>query len=150
MALVRWEPFRDLLAMQQQMNRLFEGYSGRFHGTEEEESLAAWAPPVDIYETKDQIVVKAEIPGVDKDKISVEVREGNLILKGEKKEEKEVKEEDYYRMERSWGAFSRTFSLPVEVDATKIKAKYHDGILEVTVPKTEKAKPKQIPVEAMH
>ena len=106
-----------------------------------------WSPSVDIYETDENIVLKAELPGVDKKDVSVEVKDSTLILKGERKREKEVKEENYHRVERSFGTFMRSFTLPVSVKQDQVKAKFKDGVLEVTLPKSEEAKPKQVKVE---
>lgn len=147
MALVRWDPFRDLLTLQQQMSRVFDDFSGRFRGETEGVAAGAWAPPVDIFETAEAIVLKAEVAGVEKEQITVEVHGGTLTLRGEKRDPRPVKEEDYHRMERSWGTFHRSFSLPTEVDASKIRAKYRDGVLEVTIPKSEAARPSKVRVE---
>jgi HSP20 family protein len=104
-------------------------------------------PPVDIYETEDSLVFKAELPGVTKEDITVEVKDNTMTLKGEKKFQKEVKEENYHRVERAYGNFQRAFTLPGMVDQEKVKAKFKDGILEIVLPKSEKAKPKQIKVD---
>lgn len=146
MALMRWDPFKELLTLQERMNRLFDEVLPK---AREEEGLArgVWSPAVDIYETEDSIVLKAELPGINKDDVSVEIKDNVLVLKGEKRFEKDVKEENYHRMERAYGAFQRSFTLPNIVDKDKIKAKYKDGILEVVLPKAEEAKPKQIKVE---
>jgi HSP20 family protein len=106
-----------------------------------------WTPAVDIYENNDSVVVKAELPGVEKDQISVEVKDGILTMRGERKLEKEVKEESYHRIERSYGTFQRSFSLPVSVNQDKVTARFQDGVLEVKLPKKEQAKPKQIQVD---
>ena len=106
-----------------------------------------WAPAVDIADEKDNIIVKADIPGMKKDDIEVNVENDVLTIKGEKKEEKEVKGKDYVRSERYYGAFHRSFSLPTSVDASKVNANYKDGVLEITLPKKEGAKPKQIKVD---
>ncbi len=148
MAIVRWwDPWRDLATVQTKMNQLFEDTFARTRGREEGLGTAMWAPAVDIYETDAAVVVKAEIPGVDKDQISIEVKDGILTLRGERKFEKEIKEENYHRMERSYGAFVRSFAVPNTVDSDKIAAKLKDGVLEVQLPKAEKAKPKQIKVD---
>lgn len=108
----------------------------------------AWMPIVDIYETKDAICVRAELPGVDKDAIGVEVKDGVLTLRGERKFEKEVKEENYHRIERSYGTFHRSFTLPSSVDGEKVSARMKDGVLQVDLPKKEQAKPKQIKISS--
>lgn len=148
MAIVRWwDPWRDLATVQTKMNQLFEDTFARTRGREEGLAAALWAPAVDIYETDAAVIVKAEIPGVDKEQISIEVKDGILTLRGERKFEKEIKEENYHRMERSYGAFVRSFAVPNAVDPDKIAAKLKDGVLEVQLPKVEKAKPKQIKVD---
>lgn len=147
MALVRWEPFKDLLSIHERMNRLFEDTLFRPKGMEEELMKGTWAPVVDIYETLNDIVLKAELPGLVQKDISVEVKDNTLILKGEKKFEKEVKEENYHRIERSYGTFQRIFTLPDTIQQDKVKAKFKDGILEIIMPKEEKAKPKMVKVD---
>ncbi|HEU5360470.1 MAG TPA: Hsp20/alpha crystallin family protein [Candidatus Deferrimicrobiaceae bacterium] len=129
------------------MNQIFEDALSRSRGREEGLRSGMWTPAVDIYETNDSVVVKAELPGVEKDQISVEVKDGILSLRGERKFEKEVKEESYHRIERSYGNFQRSFSLPVSVDQDKVTARFKDGVLEVKLPKKEQAKPKQIHVD---
>jgi HSP20 family protein len=148
--IVRWiDPFRELSVIQERMNRRFEDFVGRARGGREEEFAAGgWLPAVDIYETDDDIVVTAELPGLEKDQVGVEYKEGVLTLRGERKLEREVKEESYHRMERSYGAFHRSFTLPGSVDEEKISAKIKNGVLEIHLPKKEAAKPKQIKVAA--
>ncbi len=149
MALIRWtDPFRDIAVLQDRMNRLFGDFLERSHPREEGRETGIWIPNVDIYETKDAVCVRAELPGVDKDAVHVEVKEGVLSLRGERKFEKEVKEESYHRIERSYGTFHRSFSLPSSVDAEKVTARMKDGVLEVDLPKKEQAKPKQINIAA--
>lgn len=149
MAVIRWvDPARELATVQDRMNRLFEEFFGRPRGGEEGLAAGAWAPTVDIYETKDDIVVTAELPGVERDQVSVEYKDGLLTLRGERKSEKETKEENYHRMERSYGIFHRSFALPVTVDEEKINARMKDGVLAIHLPKKEAAKPKQIKVAA--
>jgi HSP20 family protein len=146
MAIVRWDPFRDLLSMQERMNRLFdESFSRRRE--DEPMGMTTWSPAVDIYETENTIVVKAELPGLTKEEIDVQIHDGILTLKGERKFEKEVKEENYHRIERAYGGFQRSFSLPTSIEEDKIKAAFKDGVLEVILPKAEAVKPKQIKVE---
>ena len=147
MALVKWDPFRDIITLRERMDRMFEDSLSRFRMPEEATMPTFWSPSVDIYETDENIVLKAELPGVDKKEVSVEVKDSTLILKGERKREKEVKEENYHRVERSFGTFMRSFSLPVSVKQDQVKAKFKDGVLEVTLPKAEEAKPKQVKVE---
>ena len=147
MQIVRWEPFRDLVTTQDRLNRLFNDTFARvFDG--EEGSSRAWAPAVDIYETDANIVLKAELPGINPNDVEVRVEDGTLYLKGQRKFEKEVKEENYHRVERSYGSFVRSFPLPNSVNADDAKAEYKDGVLALTLPKREEAKPKTIKILA--
>jgi HSP20 family protein len=111
-----------------------------------EVSTRTWAPPVDIYENGDSLVLKAEVPGINPDDVEIRVEDNTLYLKGERKFEKEVKEQNFHRVERSYGTFTRTFSLPNSVDADKVSANYQDGVLTLTMPKKEEAKPKTIKI----
>ena len=145
MAIVRWEPLRDMMTAQREFDRLFrEAFSPT--GNEGEVSTRTWAPPVDIYENGDNLVLKAEVPGVNPEDVEVRVEDNTLYLKGERKFEKEVKEQNYHRVERSYGTFTRSFSLPNSVDSDKVTATYKDGVLTLTMPKREEAKPKTIKV----
>ena len=148
MAIVRWEPFRDLVTVQERMNRIFEeAFRGASRGTDDEWALGgSWAPVVDIYEAEGDLVLKAELPGVDPKDVDVRVENNVLTLRGERKFESDVKREQYHRVERDYGSFSRSFTLPNAVDTDKIKAEYKDGVLRVTLPQREEAKPKQIAV----
>jgi len=146
MAIVRWEPFRDLMTTQREFDRLFREAFSPFFG-EGELSTRTWAPPVDIYETGDNIVLKAELPGVDPKDVEVRVEDNRLYLKGERKFEKEVKEENYHRVERSYGSFARSFALPNSIDSEKVAAEYKDAVLTLTLPKREEAKPKTIKID---
>jgi HSP20 family protein len=139
----KWEPFRDMVNLRADMDRLFKSF---FSGYPEERE-GHWAPIIDIEEDKDSILVKVEVPGINKDDIKVTVRDNILSISGERKQEKEMKEKTFHRIERSYGKFSRTITLPTAVDAGKIKATYKDGILNVSLPKPESVKPKQIEVE---
>lgn len=147
MAIVKWDPFRDMVTLRDRMDRLFDDSLARLGGKDDDLSLSNWSPPVDIYETVENIVIKAEVPGVKKEDISVEVKNDTLYLKGERKFEKDVKEENYHRMERSYGSFRRIFSLPATVEQDKVKASFKDGVLEIILPKLEKAKQKKITVD---
>jgi len=147
MALIRWDPFGDLALIQEKMNKLFEDTIARFREAVEPSVPAQWYPAVDIYETPENIVLQAELPGMNQEDITVEVRENALILKGERKREKEIREENYHRIERAYGTFQRAFTLPGTVQQDQVKAKYKDGILEIILPKKEEIKPKQIKVE---
>jgi len=147
MALIRWDPFREMSALQERMNRLFSDVRAQAPLQGEEISQGSWVPAVDIYETNEAIVIKAELPGITAQDISVEVKDNTLTLKGEKKFEKEVQEENYHRVERSYGSFQRAFTLPGTIQQEKVKAKFKDGILEINLPKVEEAKPKQVKVD---
>ena len=148
MAVVRWGPFRDVMSLQERMNRLFDQALSRTR-TDDEEGLTAstWSPAVDIFETPDSIVMKAELPGVRRENIDIQVRENTLTLKGERKFEREVNDENFLRMERSYGTFQRAFSLPAVVQQDKIKAVLKDGVLEVSMLKAEEAKPQQVKID---
>ncbi|HWP46168.1 MAG TPA: Hsp20/alpha crystallin family protein [Candidatus Limnocylindrales bacterium] len=148
MAILRWDPFRDLSIIQERMNKLFEESIARSRG-EEGTSLAAWVPPVDIYETKDAIVVKAELPGIDQKDIEVQVHDNILTIRGERKFESDVKRENFHRIERAYGTFQRSFSIPNTIRQDQVKARFHNGILEITLPKMEEAKPRQIKVDVV-
>ena len=113
-----------------------------------EDTYRAWAPPVDIFERQDHLVIRAEVPGVLMEDMDVRIENGVLTLHGERKQEGDIKEGDAHRMERVYGQFTRSFSLPTTVDAEKVTATYKDGVLEVTVPKAETAKPKSIEIKA--
>jgi HSP20 family protein len=146
MAIVRWEPYRDLVTAQRDFERLFRDTFSSQHG-ETELSTRSWAPPVDIYETEEAIVLKAELAGVDPKDVEVRVEDNTLFLKGERKFEKEVKEQNYHRVERSYGSFARSFSLPNSISTDKVKAEFKDGMLTLTMPKREEAKPKTIKID---
>ena len=143
MAVVKWDPFRDLNMLQDRMNRLFDS-AGRNWGTEEPAATTTWSPAVDIFETEGEIVVKAELPGMERKDITLNLENNVLTLRGERRFEKETKDDNYHRIERSYGGFSRAFSIPATVDEEKIGAEYKDGVLKIVLPKKEQAKPKQI------
>ena len=147
MALTRWDPFRDLVSLQERMNRLFEDSLSRSKTTDQEMAMGAWTPPVDIYETQDEVVLRADLPGIDQKDIDLRIENSTLTLRGERKFQKEANEEDYHRIERSYGVFSRSFQLPGSIDQTKIAATHKEGVLEVHLPKREDTKPKQIKVD---
>ena len=146
MAVIRWTPFQDLATVQDRMNRLFN----EFHNRHDDDVMTrgAWVPPVDIFENGNkELVIKAELPAMTREDIDVTVENQTLTIRGEKKFNHEVKDEQYHRVERTYGSFSRSFSLPSTVDVTKVSADYKDGVLTVTLPLREEAKPKQIKVE---
>jgi HSP20 family protein len=141
-----WNPFGDLEDIQREMNQLFDfSFSHRNRPFSLLES--GWAPAVDVYDTKENFLVKADLPGMTKDDIEVSV-DGNLLhIKGEKKEEHNAKDKNYVRTERFYGSFQRSVELPTEVDPKSVTAVYKNGVLELTIPKKEEAKPKQINIE---
>ena len=142
--LTRWEPFRELVTLQDRMNRLFrESYP---EGREEALTTSTFAPPVDVYEDEHSITLKIEVPGIDEKDIDVRLENNTLTVHGERKFEKEEKEENYRRVERQYGSFTRTFTLPNTVDAEKVTANYDKGVLKVQLAKKSEAKPKQIKV----
>ena len=141
MAIVRWDPAGELATMEiDRLNRMFSEFYG-------ETFARAWVPPVDIYETDDhEVVLKAELPDMKREDINLTFENGVLTLKGERKFEHETKRENFQRMERRYGSFSRSFTLPNTVDAARISAAYKDGVLTIRLPQREEAKPKQIAV----
>jgi HSP20 family protein len=141
--LSRWEPTRGASALQEQVNRLF---NNAFERTDEESNLTSWAPAVDIFETEHELVVKADVPDVDPKDLDIRVENNILTIRGERKFEKKVDENNYLRVERAYGSFSRSFSLANTVNAEAIKADYQNGVLTLSIPKREEAKPKQIKV----
>ena len=143
--LTRWEPFRELSTLQDRINRAFrESYTG----ADRDDSLttSSFAPAVDVYEDEHQVNLKIDVPGIDEKDIDVRVENNTLTVHGERKIEKEEKEENYRRVERQYGSFTRTFTLPTTVDSEKVSATYDKGVLKVALPKKAEAKPKQIKV----
>ena len=146
MAIVRWDPFRELSAAQERMNRLL----GDVYRAADDDVMrrGAWAPPVDIYDSgSHELVIKAELPDMSKEDIDITVENNTLTLRGEKKMDSAMKEECCHRIERTYGSFSRSFSLPATVDTTKVSADYKNGVLTIKLPVREEAKPKQIQVQ---
>ena len=146
MALVKYNPLRELRTMQEQMNKLLN-VSWNHDVTGEDMKDGIWQPSVDIYETADSIVIKAELPDVDQKDIDVRIEENTLTLRGERRHDDEVKKENYHRIERFFGTFQRSFSLPTTVDQENVDAVCDKGVLTITLPKKELAKPRQIKVE---
>jgi HSP20 family protein len=142
--LTRWEPFREFSTLQDRMNRLFR----ETQGSSSDESLTSsnFAPAVDVYEDEHNVTLKIEVPGIDEKDIDVRIENNTLTVHGERKIEKEEKEENYRRVERQYGSFTRTFNLPPTVDTEKVQADYDKGVLKITLPKKAEAKPKQIKV----
>jgi HSP20 family protein len=152
MSLVRWDPFRELEEMSERLNRAVGGVarSGVARASEagrEALTVPDWAPVVDISETDGEYLIKAEIPEVKREDVKVSVENGVLTMQGERKQEKEEKGKKFHRVERYYGSFLRTFTVPDNVDDTKVRAEFKDGVLNVHLPKTEKAKPKAIDVK---
>ena len=152
MSLVKWNPARelatwpsDLFGIQRETNRMFDGF---FRSTQDEDyTLSSWTPAVDITEHDDEYSVKVELPGVNKDDVKLTLENNILTIRGEKKQEKETKKENYHRIERCYGSFQRSFTLPNAIKSERIDASFKDGILTVILPKAEEAKPKQIEVK---
>jgi HSP20 family protein len=140
-ALDRWEPFRG--SYDSQLNRLFTDFFGR---TSQDQNLTSWAPAVDIFEGEHELVVKADLPDIKPEELDIRVENNILTIRGERKFEKKAEEKNYLRVERSYGSFARSFSLANTVNSEAIKADYKDGVLTLSIPKREEAKPKQIKV----
>jgi len=140
MAIIRWDPFREMTQAQSQFSKLVDQVWG---GRQE-----SWLPAIDVFDAKEAVVLKAELPGMDPDDIQIEVEDNVLTLKGERRFEEEVDEERYYRVERRYGSFQRSLALPQGMQAAAISASYEDGVLTVTVPKVEEEKPKRIEIKA--
>ena len=143
--LTRWDPFRDMVSLQEDMNKLFSDFWGR--GGRRGLADEFWAPLVDIEETKDEVVVKAEIPGMKKEEIKLQVTGDALAITGERRQESETKDKTFHRIERSYGKFQRIIGLPTEVQGAKAKASYENGILVIHLPKSEESKPKEIAID---
>jgi HSP20 family protein len=146
MSLVRWNPFTELERVQREMNRLFNDTTGGL-AKNESASLSRWTPAVDIFEAEDEIRLTAELPGMRRDDVRVDVEDRLLTISGERRLENEDKQDDYTRIERVYGQFSRSFNLPSTVDVDKISAEMEDGVLRVHMPKREESKPRQIEVK---
>lgn len=145
MALIRWDPSREVTSFRRQMDDLMESFFGRDFPALRENG---WSPEVDISETKDEIQVKMDVPGMEQKDISISLSGDNLMIKGERKSEKEEKGKHFHRIERSCGGFQRVIALPVSVDAGKIKADMDRGVLSIHMPKKAEAKPKEIPISS--
>lgn len=143
--LINTDPFREFMELQRDLNRLFEGSLPRT--SQEGTAINAWMPAVDIYEDTDAFLLKVELPEVNKDEVKVNLDDNRLSISGERKVEHEDKREGYHRVERSYGQFYRSFTLPPNVNAEAISAEFKDGVLRLTLPKREEAKPKQINVK---
>jgi len=146
MDLIRWNPMRELASLRERMNRLFDDSLFRSDRRSEEVDGGVWLPAVDMFEKDDRLVIKAELPGMDKKDIGLDLKDGVLTLSGVRQHENEVKEENVYRREMSYGRFVRSFTLPADSDADQIKAEFNNGLLTIEIPKPEQHKPKQIKV----
>jgi HSP20 family protein len=143
--LTRWDPFREFVTLQDRMNRLFRDSFGP-EGKDESLTTTAFAPPVDVYEDEHNVTLKIEVPGIDEKDIDVRIENNTLTVHGERKFEKEEKEENYRRVERQYGSFTRTFTLPSTVEQESVQADYDKGVLKIKLAKKAEAKPKQIKV----
>ncbi|OPY62198.1 MAG: Spore protein SP21 [Syntrophorhabdaceae bacterium PtaU1.Bin034] len=145
MAVTRWDPFRELLTLQERLDKMYREME---KSRKEEDFVSSeWTPPVDIFELGETFVLKLEIPEVDKDSIDIKIHESELTIKGERKLEPGIDPDNYHRMERGYGVFTRSFSLTKTIDPSRIKAVFKDGILRIELPKKEEVKPKQIAIE---
>ena len=142
MTLVRWDPFRDLATLQDRLHRVLAEDRGSV-----EDRYGDWAPPVDIFERGDELVIRAELPGLKTEDIEIRVENGNLVLRGERKHEKETEDKKVHRLERVYGTFIRRFALPTSVDSSKIAAVYKNGVLEVVLPKADEAKERKVEIK---
>ena len=142
--IVRYSPFRELDQLQDQMNRLFKGWTGGWN--REPDNTTLWAPLVDIYENGESVILKAELAGMDSKSVEIRLENNVLTLKGERQLDGDAEKEQVLRMERPYGTFSRSFSIPALVDDAKITAGFSNGVLTVTLPKKEQAKPKRIQI----
>jgi HSP20 family protein len=147
MSITRWDPFRELEDMSDRLNRVFGRYP-LARETDKNAMLAFdWSPTADIIENTEEFVIKAEIPGVNKEDVKVSIEDGVVSIQGERKQEKEEKDKKFHRVERSYGSFMRSFSLPTNVDEAKVQAQFKDGLLTVRIPKAPNAKPKSVDVK---
>lgn len=145
MAIVRWQPYGAVASLQDSINKLFQDAFSRAN-IDEDFALSAWKPVVDIFDKDEAIVIHAELPGVKKEDVAIEVKDNVLTLRGERTESKEIKEDKYYRKERTFGSFHRAFTLPAAVNPDSIRATFKDGVLEIEIPKPEEQKPKQVKI----
>jgi HSP20 family protein len=143
MALVRWDPIRELDSLQNDMNRLFDRF---FEGRAANGTARRWIPAMDLVETDDHLVLRGDLPGMTEDDVNIEIKDNVLTVSGERKAEREDKREGYHRVERAFGSFSRSLSLPAGVDADKVEANFDNGVLEVRIPKPAEAKPTRVEI----
>ncbi len=147
MPLVRWDPFRNMATLQDRINRLFEDAFPRTPGGDEELSASAWHPLVDIFETSHGVAIQVDLPGVNKEDVSVEVKENVLTIRGERKADQTVADDHFYRRERPIGTFQRSFATHAIISPGDIKATFKNGVLKIEIPKPQEIKPKQVSVE---
>jgi HSP20 family protein len=145
MAIIRWDPFKDLVSLREKMNRLFED-AVTSRGEEKDLVTSSWAPAVDIYEDEKELVLTAEVPGIEEKDIEIKLEDNTLSIHGERKMEKETKEENYHRLERAYGSFYRSFTLPNYIDQEKIQAQHENGILKITMPKKPELKTRKVKI----
>ncbi len=145
MAIIRWDPFRDLITTREKMNHLFEE-AVISRGEEKDLVSNSWTPTVDIFERENELVLSAEVPGINEKDIEIKIEDNTLTLKGERKFEKETKEENYHRIERAYGSFFRSFSLPLYINQDTIKAEHLNGVLKIVMPKKPELKPRQVKI----
>ncbi len=146
MTITRWDPFKDMIMIQERMNRLFQETMARQRGQDDPES-GGWAPAVDIFETGDQITLRADLPGIEQDAIEIRIDDNTLIIRGERPFPEDMKRDDLQRSERPYGEFNRTFNLPSSVDQGGVEARHKQGVLEVVLPKRQTSKTGTIRVE---
>jgi HSP20 family protein len=144
MAIVRWDPTREVDSLQSEVNRLFD----TFFGGRPVNGARRWVPPMDLVETDDHLVLKADLPGLERDDVNIEIKDGVLTVSGERRAEHEERADGFYRVERAFGGFSRSLSLPEHVDADRISASFDKGVLEVRIPKPEERKPHRVAIDA--
>lgn len=144
MAIVRWDPSREVDSLQSEVNRVFDAFFGAGSGA----ATRRWVPAVDLVETEDDLVLRADLPGLDSDDISIEVKDRVLTVSGERKAEHEERSEGYYRVERAFGSFSRSLTLPEGIDADKIEAAFDKGVLEIRVPKPAERRPHRVEISS--
>jgi HSP20 family protein len=145
-SIVRWEPFKEMATLQERMNRMFDELWGHGRRADEDYISGSWIPAVDVRETKESLEITAELPGIHPKDVEVSVENGVLTMKGSRHFEKAAEGETYHRVERAYGAFERSFTLPTNVDSDGIQASYQHGVLRLSVPKREEAKPKPITI----
>ncbi len=146
MAIIRWDPFRDLVTLRDRMNRLFEDAVSTARSEEKDMISSSWAPAVDIYEDEKNLVLTAEIPGINEKDVDIKIENNTLSIHGERKLEKETQEENYHRIERAYGSFYRSFTLPNHIDQDKIQAEHENGVLRIIMPKKPELQPRKVKV----